>query len=298
MNKRLGVWIVLFLAILSTLYFAFFESISAEKKGENAQSVQRKEQNNRVKEVEVVTESEKQNAYIVFEGYYYMKTGGVVPESSSHWKKVGEVKRIGDWAIKRSGDSNEVPPGPIYQMDGKDKSLIAAKGAYYENGTNKEGYLLFKKDKEVTETNPDTIQSAVSDTDELSIAFNNAKENFPDFYAFTNDDNYQLNLLNSLENYDSIKMIYLLPEQDENSILVLEYRDTIPPDSAFHKKKKNPMEQNELDINKMNWTIYKDQEGLYLAVTSFNKKHYEIQFAGNFKLSFVEESLNLFHKVN
>ncbi|MGM9928714.1 hypothetical protein [Pradoshia sp.] len=296
MNKRIGISIILFLAILSTLYFAFFEKGSTEKKEEAAQSVQRKEEN-RVKEVEVVTESEKQKAYIVFEGYYYMKTGEVVPESSSVWKKVGEVKRIGDWKIKKSGDSNEVPPGPIYQMEGKDKSLIVAKGAYFEDGVNKEGYLLFKKDKEVTETNPDTIQSAVSDTDELSIAFNNAKKKFTDFYAFKNDGHYTLQLLNSSENYDAIKMIYLLPKEGEN-ILVLEYRDKMPLDSAFHKKRKPPTEQNSLEINRKNWTIYKDDEDNYVAVTSSNQTHYEVQFAGDVELSFVEESLNLFDKVN
>ena len=63
--------------------------------------------------------------YIVLNGFYYVKTGETIPKEQLG-QQVAKVERIGDWEIKKTGDSNEVSPGPIYSI--KNKVLYMKKG--------------------------------------------------------------------------------------------------------------------------------------------------------------------------
>ncbi|WHY59900.1 hypothetical protein [Cytobacillus firmus] len=64
--------------------------------------------------------------HIVFNGYYYIK-GDQVSQNEID-TRIGEVKRIGTWEIAKDGDSNEVPPGPIFSLKDRDsQEVIAAK---------------------------------------------------------------------------------------------------------------------------------------------------------------------------
>ena len=103
-------------------------------------------------------------SYIVFNGYYYKKTGEEVPVEQLG-EQIGEVKRTGDWEIKKSGDSNEIPPGSIYIIKNRSDEFIAAKGVVYKDGQNEDGYVVFQKAEPVAEGDPNEIEKAEDNLD-------------------------------------------------------------------------------------------------------------------------------------
>jgi hypothetical protein len=83
--------------------------------------------------------------YVVFKNYYYKETGDMVTEDKLG-QEIGRIRRTGDHNVKKSGDSNDLQPGPIYAIHGEDPAIyIAAKGSIIRNGKNEVGYLIFKK---------------------------------------------------------------------------------------------------------------------------------------------------------
>ncbi|OCA90443.1 hypothetical protein A8F94_00700 [Bacillus sp. FJAT-27225] len=94
-------------------------------------------------QTEAKDEGQPDFPYIIKDGYYFKKI-----------EKEAMLKHIGLQAgTIQEGDSNVVPPGPIYHLRGTTDNHIAAKGISYKNGTKQEAYLVFKKYKKVTEVN-------------------------------------------------------------------------------------------------------------------------------------------------
>jgi len=87
--------------------------------------------------------------YIIFNHYYYRKTGQTA-DPSELGQEIGRIKRTGVWQELRSGDSNNMRPGPIYAIHGKDPAeYIAAKGTIMVGRKMRESYLIFKKYKPI-----------------------------------------------------------------------------------------------------------------------------------------------------
>lgn len=123
------------------------------------------EQANLNAEQDAMIMSESESSYfpsIVLNGYYYKKTEDIVPEEQLR-EQVGEVKRTGDWVLKKSGDSNGIPPGPIYSIKNRSEEFIAAKVVVFKDGKNVTRYLVFQKAEPVAEGESNKIKKAEKD---------------------------------------------------------------------------------------------------------------------------------------
>lgn len=252
--------------------------------------------------------------YIVLNGYYYKKTNEVIqPEKLGG--EIAEVKRIGNWAIKQSGDSNEIAPGPIYSVEGRESTeYIASKGVINENGKNQSAYLGFKKSEPVEQPDKDSILSSKGDEKEAQIALDNIKGEVVDLYQFTGKGKrvilFAANYM--AENGPGAELIYNVPEankKEENHtidgiLFIYEYKKELPPSqSRFNqnvkwerikkgneviKQKKDiemPIKIEEFNINGISWSYYKDQEYQdFILRGEKNSMYYEVITQGEFTL--------------
>lgn len=268
--------------------------------------------------------SEPSYPYIVLNGFYYKKTNEVIqPEKLG--EKIAEVKRIGDWAIKQSGDSNEIAPGPIYSVKGNDSTeYITSKGVINKDGKNQSAYIGFEKHEPVEQPEKDSILSSKGDIKEVQIALDNIKEEVVDFYQFTeSEDRVSLFAANYLkENGPGAELIYNVPEANKkeenhtiNGILfIYEYKKELPPSqSRFNqnaewerikkgneiiKQKKDiemPIKIEEFYINGISWVYYKDQEHQdFILRGEKNNMYYEVITQGEFTLESLKTLLEGF----
>ena len=103
-------------------------------------------QNGHVAEFDVTPSS-----YVVFDGHYYRMVDEV--EQSKLGSQIGEIKRIGDWEIKKDGDSNTVGQGPIFSViDKTPKEVIATK-----LWSNRDVYVLFERKEPVEQPDKSKI---------------------------------------------------------------------------------------------------------------------------------------------
>lgn len=124
--------------------------------------------------------------FIVFDGHFYKKGSQV--DQLKIGSKIGEVKRVGNWEIVKNGDSNEVPPGPIYSViDRSPKEVIAAK-----QWSNKDVYVVFEKKGPIIQPDKSTIFSAKNDHKEVQIAIQNVREKSSALYEFKDNDRLEL----------------------------------------------------------------------------------------------------------
>jgi hypothetical protein len=287
------------------------------------------EQKSLIKDKDESKESEaKKNEYsypyIVLNGFYYKKTNEVIkPEKLG--EKIAEVKRIGDWAIKQSGDSNEIAPGPIYSVKGSDPTeYIASKGVINKEGKNQSAYIVFEKHESVEQPPKDSILSSKGDIKEVQIALENIKEEVVDLYQFTESgDRVSLFAANHLkENGPGAELIYNVPEANKkeddqtiNGILfIYEYKKELPPSqSRFNqnaewerikkgneviKQKKDikmPIKIEEFYTNGIHWSYYKDQEHQdFILRGEKNNMYYEVITQGEFTLESLKTLLEEF----
>jgi hypothetical protein len=181
--------------------------------------------------------------YIVLNGFYYKETSEEVT-SDQLGKQVGEVTRIGDWAIKKSGDSNEIPPGPIFSIKGKSDEYIAGKGGIYKNGENVAGYLVFQKADIVKDVNTDNLLSTKGDAEEAKIVFKNIKKKIGTLFGFMDIDSRVSLAAVSYSEGPVIQLNYVVPEGDQKSgnesiqgqLLIYQYKKDIQlKDTRFEK---------------------------------------------------------------
>lgn len=319
-----------FLFLGSLIYDKMFPSNT-----NNAQTPKQRESvveqtNPNLQDKEHFSEDLTENPYIVMDGYYYRKTREIVsPEQLG--TQVGEVKRIGDWAIKRTGDSNEIPPGPIYSIKGKEQDYIAGKGVAYINEQNVEAYLVFKKVDKVETTNTDHILSAKGDSEETGIAFENIKKKIGSLYGFVGTNSRtQLSSVFYSEG-PTVSLIYQVPEGDDTTdknfdviqgvIFIEQYhkgtKNTktrfIKPEPYVKEKDSNGNYTGELlevewekprliesfDLNGVKWSLYKDTYYDDYVVLGHTKEYnFEITTQGNFSLETIKELLKFYKRVD
>ncbi|THE09511.1 hypothetical protein E1I69_22110 [Bacillus timonensis] len=276
--------------------------------------------NNEGLEIETTTETENENndtqkdisvndptmsfPYIIFNNYFYKKTEKVISEEELD-KKVGEVKRIGDWNIKKSGDSNEIPPGPIYSVVGYDsEEYIAGKGVIYENNTNKPGYILFKKEEPVEQVDSIGIINAKGDPEETEIAFNNIKKLIPELLGFeTLKDKYTLFLVSYLqESGPGVELIYT--DINGNGLFISEYQSDLAPSNSRLVEKKDvrleewfkPVIVESFSLNGIEWEYFEDKNyNDFFLLGRKGEFYYEITFQGNYTIDNLKEIINHFN---
>lgn len=270
-------------------------------------------------------EVEPSYPYIVLDGYYYKKTNEVV-QSDELGEKIAEVKRIGDWAIKKSGDSNEISPGPIYSVDGK-IDYIAGKGVIYKEGKNQAAYIAFKKEEPVEQPGNDSILSSKGDSEEVHIAFQNIKEKKRDLHSFLGVDNrvslYSANYLP--ENGPGVELVFNIPEADkvvddhvvDGMLFISSYKkDTPPSNSRFHRqegwkrinngntiiKQKEeyvpPILKETFKTNGISWGYYEDKvHHDFILRGEKNNMYYEVTTQGDFTLERLKELFESFKQI-
>lgn len=264
--------------------------------------------------------------YIVLDGYYYKKTNEVIqPEGLG--EQIAEVKRIGDWEFKKSGDSNEIPPGPIYSVKGKDtKEYIAGKGIIYKEGKNQAGYIVFKKEELVEQPKKESILNSKGDLEEVQIAFGNIIEKVEDLHHFIGIEK-RVNLYAAdylPENGPGVDLVYNVPEANikdneqniDGMLFIREYqKDLPPPNSRFLpqngwnriKKGNEVIKQKEFippsliksfEINGISWGYYEDKTHQdFILRGERNNMYFEVVTQGDFSFEKLKELLKKFKQV-
>lgn len=262
--------------------------------------------------------------HIVLNGFYYKKTDEEVT-SEQLGEQVGEVKRIGTWAIKKSGDSNYIAPGPIYSV--KDRSsdeYIVGRGGLFKDGVNKLAYIVFKKEEPVQQVDYDKILNTKGDLEEALIAVDNIKRKMDNFYQINNTDRVELNYVSYLpENGPGAELIYNIREADktvngetnQGMLFIKEYAKQLQPSSSrFEKyvwkivlngdvgtKQKQealpPVLIDKFEMNGILWSYYTDQERNDIVLRGEkDDMYYEVTTQGDFSLEKLKELLIYFTK--
>jgi hypothetical protein len=262
--------------------------------------------------------------YIVFNGYYYKETSEKT-DSAQLGKEVGKVNRTGDWAIKKEGDSNEVPPGPVFSIEGKDSSRYIAVKNPRENG-GKLNYVIFEKAEKIIPTDTSEIETAKNDPTEVNAAIQNATKGVGPL--FTLDEKYQP-ISFSYTNEQVIQLAYKIPEGDKvingdnvpGELYIDEYEKNIeikksrfikPVESTIVKKGNHykavpkkvtnwspPTLIKSSIINNVKWGFYKDEYHKDIVVKGETDKYnFEITTQGSFSLELLERILKDFKETN
>jgi beta-lactamase regulating signal transducer with metallopeptidase domain len=267
-------------------------------------------------------------AYIVLNGFYYKKTNEEV-SSDQLGEQVGEVKRIGDWAIKKSGDTNEIPPGPIFSIKGRNDEYIVGKGVVFKNGQNLEGYLVFQKADKVKESNTNNILNAKGDPEETKIAFENVKQKIGTLFGFIDIDS-RVNLQSvSYSEGAIVNLIYGIQEGDKKNgndliqgfLFIYQYEKSFPlKNSRFVKPVEYEMIEGEngtiaeksrdvkwekpkliesFKLNGIEWGAYEDSYYNDLVIKGQTEKfNFEITTQGNFPIDKIKELLRFYKEAN
>ena len=247
--------------------------------------------------------------YIVLNGFYYAKTGDTVSKENLV-QQIAKVERIGEWNIKKQGDSNEVAPGPIYSVRGKDsKQFITAKGVIYKDGKNQAAYLLFEKRDPVESVDEKSILSTKGDATEGKLAVQNIKKVLPTLYEYRDDTGTtSVNLAAYRKDFGPGAMLYYrVPSKDTTDkdgheipgeIMSFQYNKSIKisqsqlnpkPKGIYHpnseEKEIKPQLIESFVKNNTNWELYKTYSGTYIMQGKHGDMIYEVQLQGDFKLS-------------
>lgn len=244
-------------------------------------------------------ESRPPASYVVFDGYYYEKTGDAV-EGNRLLDKIGEVKRIGDWKIVREGDSTEIPPGPLYSVKDMDsKEYIAGKGVIYEDGENKAGYLLFKRAIAVQKPDPSKIYNAKNDPVEVKLALENVRQSAGPFYELVEENVEPTFVSYSDQNGKSITLYYRLITRADQYVFITQYENKMKnmdyPASRFasdgRKDFNKPRLIDEYVIEGLKWAYYDDlNHGDHFYVSYGPEWTLEVSFQGEL----AEEQISTF----
>jgi hypothetical protein len=294
------------------------------------------EQMTQVKSVKQIENSEQSTSkdeqptypYLIFNGYYYKKTNKEIP-TDQLGTQIGRVERTGDWAIRKSGDSNEVPPGPIYSVNGKTKDFVAAKGVAFKNGNNISAYLVFQKADKVIEPNIDLIINSKGDQQENHIAFENIKNKIGTLYGFVGINSKAKLQSISYNDGPIVQLSYRATEGDfqseqgliQGTLLINQHgKEFKPKDSRFErpvvlekvKKKdgsiafmqkkemswKKPVKIEDFSLNGINWELYQDSFHKDLVLKGETEQYtIEITTEGQFNKDQLKDLLESYKKV-
>jgi hypothetical protein len=245
--------------------------------------------------------------HIVFNGFYYLKT--VEVEKDKIGEVIGEVKRIGDWEIKKDGDSNEVPPGSIYSVIDRDPSeVIAAK-----QWSNRDVYVLFEKAEQIKKIDLNTIFSAKNDPEEVRVAIENIRKHSLFLYEFTDKERLELFSVSYDPNHRTlVSQGYKVAEADTDVVgilNVLQYpKDGIPISSKFSKdsyrdkvnKKEwiSPQLEQEFQVGDIKWGKYITFTEEIIYKGEVEDICFEISTQGDFSLNLIKDLTENFDKTN
>jgi hypothetical protein len=269
------------------------------------------------------TSADKQVSYpyIVLNGFYYAKTGDTVSEDYLG-QEIARVERTGEWNIKKQGDSNEVVPGPIYSVRGKDsKQFITAKGVVYKDGKNQSAYLLFQKRDPVESVDEKSILSTKGDATEGELALQNIRKVLPTLYEYRdNTGTTTVDLAAYRKDFGPGAMLYYrVPSKDTTDkdgheipgfIMSFQYNKSIkiyqsqlnpkPKGILYHpygeEKEVKPQLIETFIKNNTNWELYKTYYGNYIMQGKHGNMIYELQLQGDFKSSDVQIIATNFRK--
>lgn len=126
-------------------------------------------------------------AYLIHDNAYYVPTEETVPQQRLGMQ-LGQVERIGDWALKREGDSNAYPPqiNSYFELSGvdpKEKIVLFAK----ENSGDPGKFLVMRRAAEV-HVDTSLLLHAKNDPVEVRFVLENVRRLLPDFYQFWDRD--------------------------------------------------------------------------------------------------------------
>ncbi|AEI40775.1 hypothetical protein [Paenibacillus mucilaginosus] len=228
--------------------------------------------------------------YVVMDGYYYRVTGETVDDAVIG-KVIGEIKRVGDWEIKRSGDSNEYPPGPLYSIQEKDtKEVIAYRLPKKKGDPGPYRYSVLERSEQVEQHDPKQIMGAKNDPEEVGIALQNIRKAVPYLYEF--DSNLKSAVVNQA-GYSSntgVTLYYRVSEADDKEIqgflFIFEYpqeKAALIMNSAFSAniggEPRSPAKASEtFEMNGIQWSYY----GTHLLRGEKDGHYYELQTQGKF----------------
>ncbi len=262
--------------------------------------------------------------HIVLNDYYYKKTSEVIqPEDLG--EQIAEVKRIGTWEIKKSGDSNYIAPGPIYSVKGRSSDeYIVGKGGIFEDGVNKSAYIVFKKEEPVQQVDHDKILNTKGDIEEALIAVDNIKRKMENFYQLNNTDRVELNYVSYLpKNGPGAELGYNILETDkvvnketiQRMLFIKEYEKQLQPtgsrfnpymwitvsngdgQTATRQKQEvpPPVLIETFEMNGILWSHYTDQVRNDIVLRGEkDDMYYEVTNQGDFSLEKLKELLAYF----
>jgi hypothetical protein len=242
--------------------------------------------------------------YIVYKNAYYVKTDEVLP-TLQVGNKVLTVTRIGDWAIKKEGDTNEFTPGSdLYTVKGSDDSKMAVKVSRGKtsSGTTIYEYQIVKRYAPVIQTESSTILGAKGDYNEVAIAINNIRKKDPYLFELTEMDSraklFSASYIDPITEGMSVYgtyLIYELPEADVNKNLqgILEIAEYSEADKQQGKiqnsiyggngkkatktnQSDEPQVKAQFEMNSLRWLDYGN--GTYVGRTG--DRYYEIHLQG------------------
>lgn len=221
-----------------------------------------------------------EGGYVVHSGYYYVKTDEIV-KADMIGEQIGTVKRIGDWVIKREGDSNEfAPESGMFAIKGvtpneklaikinRSSRRIDPKDAIYE-------YQVVRRSTPVKQAEKSKIMGSKNDPEEVSAVIKNIREVNPYLFEFKGLDK-RVNLISAMYADEGVTdsllqgtyLIYRLPEADykqfdkydvQGYLDVSEYSKQmindgqIKKDSIFLQDHKEWRVLEEFNLNELHW---------------------------------------------
>lgn len=161
-------------------------------------------------------------AYLIHDNAYYVRTEEIVPQEQVG-KELGRVQRIGDWALKKEGDSNAFSPqmSVYYELSGvdsKEKIAVLAKG----NSAEPWEYWVLRRTAEVV-VDTGAILHAKNDPEEVGYVLANVRRLNPNFYEFRDpEDSLLLHLAAYAPEQQFMRMMYGV-KGGSGTIMVYEY---------------------------------------------------------------------------
>ncbi|MDQ0913853.1 sigma-E factor regulatory protein RseB domain-containing protein [Paenibacillus sp. V4I5] len=256
--------------------------------------------------------SDTGGGYVVHNGYYYMKTGETV-KAEMIGKQIGKVMRIGDWSIKKEGDTNEfVPDSGMFALKGVDTKVkmvikvnkssrrVDPKDAVYE-------YQVVMRDNPVEQVDKSKLMGAKNDPEEVTAVIENIRKVDPDLYEFKGNDK-QVTLIGASYVKEGTSdtlwfgtyLTYRLPEADykeqnnqlaiQGIVEVSEYSEEIKQQGKFKGNSVFRQDsfqaslniQEEFELNGLHWKRYvtKNKDGDSIYVGQQGNQYYEIHLQG------------------
>ncbi|MCX7569368.1 hypothetical protein OS242_05295 [Tumebacillus sp. DT12] len=161
-------------------------------------------------------------AYVIHDKAYYVPTEEIVPPEQVG-AELGRVQRIGDWALKREGDSNAYPPQMnVYYVrngaDPKKEIVLLAK-----NNSADPGVYTVMRRAAVVAVDTSAILHAKNDQEEVGYVLENIRRLNPSFYEFRDvEDSLVLHLAAYVPDQKLVRMMYGV-KGESGTITVYEY---------------------------------------------------------------------------